>query len=309
MIGPALATAPLRNIFLHVTRACNLRCSYCYLAAGQASRGELSAATLARLWPQVVAVRPQKVVFTGGEPLLRPDLCALLEGIKLADPEHLVLRCLNTNGLLMTHEWAQALVPLADEVRVSVDALRDRNDRLRDIGSFDAAVRALDTLYAAGFEPIAMVTVTRSGLADLEELLAFLLERRITRVHLNPFRAIGRGAACGDWAVAPQEVRAALDRIRERLFPGQPPAGAQQTECMNCAIGSFLNILPEGDVFPCHVLATPAFRLGNVSEHSLSEMCAAGGPLGQLQSLDFRQPLVKPGTCLGTLYRQARAPA
>ena len=148
-----------------------------------------------------------------------------------------------------------------------------------------------------------MVTMTRPDLADLEELLAFLLERRITRVHLNPFRAIGRGAACADWAVTPQEVRAALDRIRERIFPGQPPSGALQSECMNCGIGSFLNILPEIDVFPCHVLATPAFRLGNATEQSLWEMCAADGPLGRLQSLDFRQlvpdgpgwePLVKP---------------
>jgi hypothetical protein len=85
---------------------------------------------------------------------------------------------------------------------------------------------------------------------------------------------------------------------------------------MNCGIGSFLNILPEGDVFPCHVLATTAFHLGNVSEQSLWEMCAADGPLGRLQSLDFRQvadagpgwePLVKPDTCLGTVYQQAHA--
>lgn len=316
MIESPAGTVPLRNIFLHVTRACNLRCSYCYLAAGQANGGELSAAALARLWPQIVAVRPRKVVFTGGEPLLRPDLCALLEGLKLADPEHLVLRCVNTNGSLVSRELARALVPLADEVRVSVDALRDCNNLLRGDGSFEAAVRALETLHSVGFEPIAMVTATPPSLADLEDLLAFLLARRITRVHLNPFRAIGRGAAHADWAVAPEEARAVLSRAWERIFPGQPPSGAPQAECLNCGIGSFLNILPEGDVYPCHVLATPGFRLGNVTRESLLELCAAGGPLGRLQALDFRKladadpggkPLVRPGSCLGAAYEQARA--
>jgi cyclic pyranopterin phosphate synthase len=76
----------------------------------------------ARLWPEMVAVRPCKVVFTGGEPLLRPDILDLLRGLRNADPEHNVLRCPNTNGHLVTPELARQLVGLADDVRVSLDA-------------------------------------------------------------------------------------------------------------------------------------------------------------------------------------------
>lgn len=312
MIEPPAATVLLRSVFLHITRACNLRCTGCYLAAGEASDDEMSEAELARLWPDIIALHPGKVVFTGGEPLLRGDLLRLLENLKAADSEHIVLRCLNTNGWLVTHDLAQALVGLADEVRVSLDALKERNDTLRGEGSFEAAVRALLTLYSAGFEPIAMVTVTRQSLTDLEGLLEYLLERRITRIHLIPFRAIGRGAAHADWRPEPEDVRAVMDRVCARVFSKdpRPKAPPSEEECINCGAGRFLNILPEGDVYPCHVLVSPRFHLGNVRQDSLANLCAAGGLLDRMQKLDFRTlahidprciSLARPGACLGSV--------
>src|SRR5262245_35114153 len=88
-------TVRLRNVFLHVTKACNLYCNYCYFSASRPLPDEMMADDCSRLWPEMVAVRPQKVVFTGGEPLLRSDILDLLRGLKQADPEHHVLRCLN----------------------------------------------------------------------------------------------------------------------------------------------------------------------------------------------------------------------
>src|SRR5947208_9885417 len=104
----------------------------------------MSTDEFARIWMDVVALCPAKLVFTGGEPLLRSDILDLLRGLRQADPSHRVLRCLNTNGHLVTQELAQQLVGLADEVRVSIDALENRNDALRGAGNFTAAVRALD---------------------------------------------------------------------------------------------------------------------------------------------------------------------
>jgi MoaA/NifB/PqqE/SkfB family radical SAM enzyme len=77
------------------------------------------------LWPTTGCASPTKVIFTGGEPLLRPDILDLLRGLKATDPDHGVLRCLNTNGHLMTPELAQAMVGLVDEVRVSLDGLAE----------------------------------------------------------------------------------------------------------------------------------------------------------------------------------------
>jgi MoaA/NifB/PqqE/SkfB family radical SAM enzyme len=215
-------TVPLKNVFLHVTKACNLHCSYCYFSARKPLPDEMTTEEFTHLWPEIVAVQPQKVVFTGGEPLLRPDILDLLRGLRDADPEHHILCCLNTNGHLVTPELAQELVGLADEVRVSLDALPGRNDALRGEGNFAAAVRALECYYAAGFEPKVLVTLISLSLPDLEELLCFLIGKKITRINLNGFRPIGRGKGHWEWRADPQEVRAAVRRAWERCFPNQP---------------------------------------------------------------------------------------
>jgi MoaA/NifB/PqqE/SkfB family radical SAM enzyme len=311
-------TVALKNVFLHGTKACNLRCAYCYFSASQPLPDEMTTAEFDRLWREMVALRPQKVVFTGGEPLLRADILELLGGLRAADPEHHVLRCLNTNGHLVTPKLARALVGLADEVRVSVDALSSRNDALRGAGNFEQAMRALECFYSVGFEPKALVTITATSLPDLEELLCLLIERKITRINLNGFRPIGRGAGHWEWRANTEEVREAVRQAQERCYPDRvaPPEPEEPEAQSNCGVGSFLNIMPNGDVFPCHVLTEREFRCGNVREQSLVEICRRNGLLGQLRALDFKVmaqqderviELTRPGACLGNVYAKTKS--
>lgn len=312
-----MTTIRIKNIFLHVTKACNLRCTYCYFSANKPLPNEMVTTEFTHMWKDIVAIRPEKVVFTGGEPLLRPDILDLLQGLKEADPEHHVLRCLNTNGHLVTPELAKNLVGLADEVRVSLDALADRNDKLRGTGNFGAAMRALEYYYAVGFEPKVLITVTSISLPDLTELLCLLYRKNITRINLNGFRQIGRGTKHHELVANPFEVRAAVKEAWNRCYPDQPqpPDPIEPNICTNCGVGSFLNIMPNGDVFPCHVLTDPEFRSGNVRDHSLVEICQTNGLLGQLQALDFRDlvgqdqrlsELTKPNTCMGNVYGKTK---
>jgi MoaA/NifB/PqqE/SkfB family radical SAM enzyme len=278
----------------------------------------MSSNQFTRLWPELVALRPKKIVFTGGEPLLRPDIVDLLVGLRKADPAHHVLRCLNTNGHLVTAEVARSLVGLVDEVRVSLDALAERNDALRGEGNFGAAMRALECYYAFGFEPKVLVTVTSTSLPDLEELLCLLIKKNFTRINLNGFRAIGRGNANMEWAVNPDDVRRIVLRAWARCFPDQPmPTDhLERGACSNCGVGSFLNIMPNGDVFPCHVLTGSEFRCGNLREQSLLDICRRQGFLGQLQALNFQElanqdeqvaSLARPGTCMGEVYSKSKS--
>ena len=317
--GQTCGPVSLQNVFLHVTKACNLNCSYCYFSAKKPMRDEMTTVEFERLWPQLVALRPRKIVLTGGEPLLRPDILDLLSGMRDADPEHHVLRCLNTNGHRVTADLAQQLVGLADEVRVSLDGLPERNDALRGSGNFEAAFRALKIFYNAGFEPKVLVTITAANLPDLEDLICLLVENHFTRISLINFRPIGRGEGNWEWRADPELVRAALSRAWHRCYPGQPSSAGSHNvdqEQSHCGVGRFLNILPNGDVFPCHVLTSAEFRCGNVREQSLSDICQTTGLLGQLASLDFRLlaradekllEVSRPGACMGNVYALTRS--
>lgn len=284
---PAAGTVGIHKVFLHVTKGCNLRCDYCYFSAGQPAADEMRTQDYARLWPELVALGPKKVVLTGGEPLLRPDLLCLLRDLRDADPDHRVLRCLNTNGLLVTPSLGRELVGLADEVRVSIDALADRNDSMRGGGSFQTALKALEYLYAVGFEPKVMVTVTPGSLPDLTDLLCLLAERNITRISLHHVRTIGRGRRYRGWRPEADELTAAMRVAWQRCYPGRPASFESDAAARpTCAAGSFLSVMPNGDVFPCHVLTAPQFYGGNVTRQSVAEICSGDGLLGDLQRID-----------------------
>jgi MoaA/NifB/PqqE/SkfB family radical SAM enzyme len=271
----------------------------------------------ARLWPDIVYLKPQKVILTGGEPLMRGDILGLLADLLEADPGHVISRCLNTNGHHVTSVLARQLVGLVDEVRVSIDALEERNDRLRGDGNFRAALQALETFYEAGFEPKALVTLTSEGLPDLEELISLLVSMKIRRININVFRPIGRGKSHRALQTDLRAARAAVDRAMGRSQLGSkysaPQVGSEGP--VSCGAGQFLNIMPNGDVFPCHVLTQREFRCGNLRNQSLVQICGQMRLLGQLSRLNLRElasmaprlaELAKPDPCMGNVYATTR---
>ncbi len=311
------------NIFLHVTKACNLRCVYCYFSARRPLPYELSRDEYLGFWPDVIHVRPRKLVFTGGEPLLRKDMVQLLSDFCAANNERRVLSCLNTNGHLVNRSVASELVGLVDEVRVSVDALSERNDNLRGRGNFRASLNALDRLKEVGFEPKALITITSESVRDLGDLLVLLMERGISRFNLNLFRPIGRGASRAGLRADDIKVQRAL-RSAQKKFAGsairQRPIIDDTvhtvSSALNCGVGRFINILPNGEVYPCHVLTDKEFCCGNIRGQGLLEICSADGPLKRLSRLDFndiaRQErrlsgLAGPVKCMGDIYATTKS--
>jgi MoaA/NifB/PqqE/SkfB family radical SAM enzyme len=108
------------TVYLHVTKAYNLRCAYCYFSAGEPNiEKELSTEAMLSVLEDVLLLSPRRVVFTGGEPLLRKDILKLAQLFKnMGDGIHL---CMTTNGTLINEENAENLVKTFDEIRISSD--------------------------------------------------------------------------------------------------------------------------------------------------------------------------------------------
>jgi MoaA/NifB/PqqE/SkfB family radical SAM enzyme len=284
-----MSSLPIESMFVHVTKACNLRCVYCYFSALDALPDEMTTDEFRRLWPDVVTVSPVKVIFTGGEPLLRDDITNLLQDLAEVDVDHKILRCINTNGQLLSATLARQMVGLVDEFRVSLDGLATSNDTLRGAGSFDRAITALDILYSAGFEPKIIVTVTNITLADMENFLTFLVRRQFRRFNINLMRPLGRGAIHSSWMPNRLSAQDSLERVFRSLGLDveEHENISSYKRLSHCGVGRFLNLMPNGDVFPCHALMEPEFRLGNVRQMRLTEVCCFQGSLGAFQRLEF----------------------
>jgi cyclic pyranopterin phosphate synthase len=139
---------PLRNLRLSVTDRCNLRCQYCmpeqeyvWLPRPDVLRFE----EIARLVHVFTEIGIDRVRLTGGEPLLRRDLPALVR--MLAAMDRLEDIALTTNGILL----AQLARPLRaaglQRVTVSLDTLRP--DRFLALSRLDAHAAVLEAVRSA----------------------------------------------------------------------------------------------------------------------------------------------------------------
>ena len=308
-----------KTVYLHLTKRCNLDCIYCYFDAGKSMKSELSLGDLAKLFRDIVLLGPKKLVFTGGEPLLRSDIFDIACLFRQIDVGKQTSLCLISNGTLINSQTAKSIAHTFDEARISIDGPEVINDRLRGRGSFQKAMKAIDNLRHAGLSPGVSITVMSPNANYLPSFLSFLFkERFVTNFHLSPFRPVGRGAQHYELVYPWREAQLLIAQFWQQHF-GAPQnlkeADAYQLiDCGNCGVGSYLNIHPDGNVYPCHVLSVKDFLLGDVRRSSLIDIYQNSNLLRRLGELDFTKLaqtsehlklLLANSICLGEVYRDA----
>jgi cyclic pyranopterin phosphate synthase len=168
---------PLASLRLSLTDRCNLRCRYCmpeeeYVWLPRASI--LSFEEIARLVGIFAGLGTTKVRLTGGEPLLRRDVPALVE--LLGANGAIADLALTTNGLMLAAQAAALRRAGLHRVTVSLDTLHaDRFEaytRSRRHGDVLAGIAAARD---AGFRPLKLNTVVVRGYNDdeLPDLIEF----------------------------------------------------------------------------------------------------------------------------------------
>src|SRR5438876_7649715 len=160
---------PLRNLRLSVTDRCNLRCEYCmpednyvWLPREDLLHFEETAA----LVDVFIALGVDKVRLTGGEPLLRRDLPALVR--MLAVKPELADLALTTNGVLLADQIDALKSAGLGRVTVSLDTLRP--DRFLRLTRFDELQRVKAGIEAArrAFRTLKIDSVVIRGVNDDE---------------------------------------------------------------------------------------------------------------------------------------------
>ena len=212
--GAPKSAAERRPIVVwNVTRTCNLRCVHCYSDSyAQKYPGELTHEEAKRVIDDLVAFKVPAVLFSGGEPLTRPDLLELMEyaatsGLRVT---------LSTNGTLIDEPTAQWLHEIGlTYVGISLDGIGETNDLFRGKkGAFDGAVRGMRNCRAVGQKVGLRLTLTRRNCMDLHDIFNFIEAEDIQRACFYHLVYSGRGNAADELTKA--EVRRAMDIILER---------------------------------------------------------------------------------------------
>ncbi|MGH7698743.1 MAG: GTP 3',8-cyclase MoaA, partial [Candidatus Dormibacteria bacterium] len=164
---------PLTDLRVSVTDRCNFRCRYCMPSEifGPGfrflSRAEiLSFEEIAEVVEVATELGVTKVRLTGGEPLLRRQLPALVEQL-VALPAVRDL-AMTTNGALLGR-WAQPLAQAGlHRVTVSLDSVDPEVfQQMNGVGvGLDQVLAGIEAAVAAGLGPVKLNAVVRRGLND-----------------------------------------------------------------------------------------------------------------------------------------------
>ncbi len=172
-----LLSRPLRSLRLSVTDRCNLRCQYCMPEEEYVWLPRQEILTLeeaSRLVDIFAELGVDKIRLTGGEPLIRKDLTALIgmivRNLRIKD------LAMTTNGVLLA-EAAQALYDAGlHRVTVSLDTLRpERFMALTRKDSHEKVLQGIKAAQRVGFKGVKIDTVVMRGVNDdeLVDLLEF----------------------------------------------------------------------------------------------------------------------------------------
>jgi uncharacterized protein len=275
------------HLTLHLTRACNLRCDYCYAPPRPGDGMTLEVARQAMRLGAGLTNGSCGIVFFGGEPLLHKDLIrrVVTDARQSAEqnPGQFHFK-LTTNGLLLDDEFLDFTVANDVLVAMSFDGVRQSHDRHRRLpdgrGTFDVLLPTLHRLLAARPYASVLTVVNPDTVGWLADSMAFLLDQgcRYLIVSLNfagawspeqldelqrQYEQLGQyyiawSRAGRKFYLSPFEVKLASHILGE---------GAR---CQRCELGQRqISVDPQGYLYPCvqFTAAGPAspWRIGHVA--------------------------------------------
>ena len=287
-IDPPLA------LLAELTHRCPLRCPYCSnpVALERAS-DELTESEWRRVLGEAAALGILQVHFSGGEPMARRDLPALIA----AANDHGLYGNLITSGALGGERELSGFAGAGlKHVQLSFqDVDPATSDRIAGLaGAHARKTRFAAAVRAAGLPLTLNMVVHRQNLDRVSEMIDMALTlgaRRLEIAHVQYYAwALANRAALLPSRCQLDEATRTVEAAREKLkgvlaidYVVPDYHGVRPKSCMSGWARRFLNLTPSGKALPCHAAETlPDLAFPSVRDSSLSEHLV---PLGGVQSI------------------------
>jgi cyclic pyranopterin phosphate synthase len=159
---------PLLNLRISITQRCNLRCDYCHKEGeerGSCSRGtaeEMTVDEIVKVAGIAVSLGIARIKLTGGEPLMRKDLCEIVE--RIAAIPGLKDLSMTTNGNMLSFQAQELHACGLRRVNISLPTLNAETYNKLTEGKIENALEGVKAAVAAGFYPVKLNMVILSGI-------------------------------------------------------------------------------------------------------------------------------------------------
>ena len=179
------------------TKRCNLKCKHCYSASNnQPAPDELTDDEAKVMIDDLAAFGAPVILFSGGEPLMRPGVIDLISYARAAGLRAVV----STNGNLIDKPMAARLAEAGlSYVGVSLDGLKDINDKFRGVdGAFDRALAGIRNCLEAEVKVGLRFTLNKHNVKDVSGIFDLIEAEGIPRVCFYHLVDTGRGKDMSD---------------------------------------------------------------------------------------------------------------
>lgn len=267
---------------LFITEECNLHCKYCFHREGKDKCGvadeTMSIEQGKKILDRLHGLYPERMTinFFGGEPLLYPETVVELGKYAKSLWKDKTFFFISTNGTIFNEKLFGQLKELNIPVQVSFDG--DRETQNLNRGEFDLVVSNLKKMIAFGCNPHIRLTFTPDTVGRLVHNIQFIHSLGINRiVHHATMESEWTKEAIMDYNIQLLSLLHYRRFCHTRKDPISIGFIDKNLMILNdempidedfCAAGkSFIAILPNGDVYPCHrAVSKRIFKLGNIHD-------------------------------------------
>lgn len=275
----AVREHPLQQLFWECTLRCNLHCRHC--------GSDCKASSVVRDMPykdfakvlDSVAARTDShkvfVIFTGGEPLMRPDIESCVADVfRRGFPSGMV-----TNGIALTEARLSRLIDAGlHTMTISLDGLEDTHDWMRQVpGGFKRTVNAIEAAAHSALVDFDVVTcVTARNYSQLPAIKDFLAASGVRKWRLFTVFPVGRAAGDPEMKLDREQARGLMEFIKECRKEGKVHAsfgcegflgnyeGEVRDHFFFCQAGIFVgSVLADGSISACSSIRS-GYSQGNI---------------------------------------------
>ena len=262
---------PLEEVYVEITRNCNLNCIHCYLPTK--TQSFMSPNLFRKIVDESSALGSYGISLTGGEPLLHKEL---INFIKYSYDSGFLVN-VQSNLTLINEDIIKKFAKYNVSITTSVDGLNEVHDWMRGLkGCFNKVINAIKLCKEYGLLVRVNITINKKNINHIRELLLLLMEIGVDDINLFYVIQTGRALKHLDALSIPieQYVEVSVrnnDILKyEQLFMVSY-GSSNITLCGTCETFYFINVYGDVTICPAHS-NNPKFYLGNVNTSSLREI-------------------------------------
>jgi len=249
-----------------VTLSCNCNCCHCDLGGFIKGEKQIKPEEYGDLTQRL---KPLAAQISGGEPLLRKDIAAIVKAIKQAGAQYVILV---TNGVLLNESnYLQLREAGVNQFSVSLDFPDERHDEFRRRpGLYKRLEQSLPRLAKLGFRDIILNTaITKANLREILPLAKKAAEWGVD-ISYSAYTALRTGNedyclnSGEDLGILRQAINELIMLKKQGTYLANPELTLRDTlkffeqgYMPNCKAGiRFLVVMPDGSLVPCSLHRT-----------------------------------------------------